>query len=110
MVMTQCPFEPGQNAHVDHGVHPPLFVGIIKRPGLIAYTMKPAPDSSYVDTGFIRMGHIRGCQLMFCPLFKVAQKFKGFFVKIENRTLTDRYMKLVGKIILYPVVWNQLEL
>jgi hypothetical protein len=108
--MAQCPFKLGQYAHIVHGICSPFLVGIIKRQAIIGYTMQPVPFATDIDAGFIGMCQIRSGQLIFDPIFKIYQRPESFFVKIENRSFTDRYMKLIGKIVLYSVMRDKLKL
>jgi len=99
--MTQYPFEPGQYAHIIHGLCSSFCMGIIKCPIIIGYAMQPMSFAADIDARFIRMRLICSGQLVFDPIFKVGQKLKGFFVKIENRPFTDRYINPANKYCLF---------
>jgi len=72
--------------------------------------MQPMCFATDIDARFIRICQIWSGQLIFDSIFKISQRLEGFFVKIENRSFTDRYMKLIGKIILYSVIRDKLKL
>ena len=71
--------------------------------------MQPVAFATDIDAGLIGMRHLRASQLILGPDFKARQQLKGLLVEIEDRTLTDWYLKLVGKIILDPLIGQQLK-
>ena len=72
--------------------------------------MQPYPIAIYIDAGLVRMGNQGIGQFLLCAIFKISQKTKSFFVEIVNRSFADRHINLICKMILYPVIWNQLIL
>ena len=83
---------------------------IIKHPVIIGYAVQPVSLATDIDARFIGMRQSRAVQFVFDPVFKLGQKLKGFFIEIEKRAFTDRYVQLVGKMILHPVVGDKLKL
>ena len=61
-----------------------------------------------MDAGLVNMQEWGACQLSFDPLLKTFQPLIRFLVEVEDRAGTHRNVHLVGKVIAYPVVGDQL--
>lgn len=72
--------------------------------------MQPVAFAANVDAGFIRM-HKHGCgKFGLCPSLKSLQPLIGFFVEVEDRADTDRYVHLILEMIPDSIIGDQLVL
>ena len=66
--------------------------------------------STDIDSCFIAMNQIRGCQLIFNPVVKIFKTLKSILIEIVNRSCADRDLHLILKMILNSIIGDQLIL
>lgn len=72
--------------------------------------MQPQALAVHVDTGFIGMQDIRARQLISGDTLEVLQALECLSVEVVDRAATHRDLHLFRKVVLDPVVRDQLEL